>query len=163
MKGIEPLMSNDRASRVSHDMRGVFILAALASLGACQPSRPAPHPTPRAPAAAAPAQPPPAILAANAGATAIPVVAPADASAPSNNGALREVDLHGVTLAYLSGGQLRLYGSDLWSHPFDTVYESETFFRGAVPAIERSITPEQGVALRQHLNMPPAPPARRGR
>lgn len=58
------------------------------------------------------------------------------------------VDVHGISVRFLDGGTIELAGPDRWGAPLDTTYESIAFLRDALPALERSVTPEQAVGLR---------------
>ncbi len=56
-------------------------------------------------------------------------------------------DAAGIRVEFLSSGGVTLRGTDRWGHALNLSYESATYFRDAVPAVERSLTPGQAAAL----------------
>lgn len=71
------------------------------------------------------------------------------ASADVGGQANRVEDLGGIRVTFQASGRVSVAGADPWGGRLDTEFESVAFFRRAVPTLTRSMTPEQGVALRR--------------
>jgi hypothetical protein len=59
----------------------------------------------------------------------------------------RRHDLDGIVVTYLADGRITIAGTNRWGRPLDTTYASERYFRDAITVLERSVSPEQAVAL----------------
>ena len=74
---------------------------------------------------------------------------PSETSRASDAGHADLIDVHGITVRFLADGGVQIRGNDRWGNSFDATYESLEYFRGALPVLERSVTPEQAAGLRK--------------
>lgn len=72
--------------------------------------------------------------------------APAAHTVPKNEA--KQLDLDGIVVTFRDDGSVELHGRDRWGAPLDTTYENVTYLRGALPVLERSLTPLQASMLR---------------
>jgi hypothetical protein len=61
------------------------------------------------------------------------------------------VDVHGIVVTFRDDGMVAIRGRDRFGTPLDTVYENVEFLRNALPVLERSLTVDQSVGLRELL------------
>ncbi len=61
------------------------------------------------------------------------------------------VDVHGITVTFRDDGMVAIQGRDQFGNTIDTVYENVDFFRNALPVLDRSLTAEQSMGLRELL------------
>jgi len=59
------------------------------------------------------------------------------------------IDVHGIVVTFRDDGMVEIRGRDQFGHAVDTTYENVEFFRNALPVLDRSLTTEQAVGLRE--------------
>jgi hypothetical protein len=64
-------------------------------------------------------------------------------------------DIHGLLVTVNEDGSIAIQGADRWGGRLDTVYADATYFRNAVPVLQRSVTEEQGAGLEALLESLP--------
>jgi hypothetical protein len=61
----------------------------------------------------------------------------------------KEVKGEGIIIRLQADGQVSLKTEDLWKAKVDTTYSDCTFYRNAIPTLERQLSPERAALLKQ--------------